>query len=105
MIELGDNQLAEYCHRSYLSVDGLWFMKAEEKYVFESSLEVDNKVWKGMPKIQARMLKSMGKLGDGVEALFDVATTKLTLGGSIFEIGKKDKLLKRCINQTLTQPT
>ena len=45
------------------------------------------------------------KLADGMEALFDVATTKLTLDGSIFEIGKKDKLLKRSINQALTQPT
>ncbi len=55
------------------------------------------------------MLRKCGsdckKLADGMEALFDVATTKLTLDGSIFEIGKKDKLLKRSINQALTQPT
>jgi hypothetical protein len=47
----------------YKSVDGLWFMKVEEKDGFNAALTVDNEVWKVMPKIQARMIKSFLVLG------------------------------------------
>lgn len=88
MIELNDKQIAEFCYQSYTAVDGLWFMKAEEKYGFDTALEIDNEVWKVLPKIQARMLKSMGKIEDGMEALFHCLTTKLTLDGFRFETEK-----------------
>ena len=88
MIELNDKQIAEFCHRSYTAVDGLWFMKVEEKYGFDAALEIDNEVWKVLPKIQARMLKSMGKMKSGMEALFECFTTKLTLEGYAFKTDK-----------------
>ncbi|GAF84732.1 unnamed protein product, partial [marine sediment metagenome] len=59
MIELSNRQIAEFWHRSYASVDGLWFMRVEERYGFDAALDIDNEVWKVLPKIQARMLKSM----------------------------------------------
>jgi hypothetical protein len=88
MIELTPKQIAEYFHRSYTAVDGLWFMKIEEKYGFDVALDIDNEVWKVFPKIQARLLKTMGKLGNGIEALYECITTKLAIEGFKFEAKK-----------------
>lgn len=85
MIKLTANQIKEYFHRSYNTVDGLWFMKVEERYGFDTALAVDNEVWKVFPKIQARLLKSMGGLDKGPRALFECITTKLGLEGFEFE--------------------
>jgi hypothetical protein len=88
MIQLTPEQIAEYFHRSYTTVDGLWFMKVEGKYGFEAALDIDNEVWKVFPKMQARLLKSLGQTGDGIEALFACLTTKLTLEGFKFKAEK-----------------
>lgn len=88
MIKLTDKQVAEFFHRSYTSVDGLWFVKVEEKYGFDVALDIDNEVWKVMPKIQARKLKSMANLDKGMEALFECLTTKLMLEGFVFDTEK-----------------
>ncbi|MCE5250270.1 L-2-amino-thiazoline-4-carboxylic acid hydrolase [bacterium] len=84
MIELSEKQIGEYHHRNYTAVDGLWFMKVEEKYGFDAALDVDNEVWKVLPKIQARMLKSFGNVGDGIDALRECLETKLRLEGFEF---------------------
>ena len=57
MTEFTDKDRAEYYHRCYKAVDGLWFVKTEEKFDFDTSLELDRDVWEVMPKIQARFLK------------------------------------------------
>jgi len=88
MIKLNDKQIAEFYHRSYTASDGLWFMKVEDKYGFDAALEIDMEVWKVLPKIQARMLKSMGKMENGMEALFECFTTKLALDGFTFKTEK-----------------
>ena len=88
MLELTPKQIAEYFQRSYAAVDGLWFMKVEEKYGFGAALDVDNEVWKVFPKIQARALKSLCKAGNGIDALFECLTTKLHLEGYKFEAKK-----------------
>src|SRR4030042_4451976 len=98
MIELTKKQIAEYFHRSYSAVDGLWFMKIEEKYGFDVALDIDNEVWKVFPKIQARLLKSMGKLGDGIDALFEAITTKLNLEGFSLKSEKVDDGFKIVLN-------
>lgn len=90
MIELSDKQISEFCHRSYTAVDGLWYMKVEEKYGFDAALEIDNEVWKVLPKIQAGMLKSIGKMENGMEALFECLTTKLVLDGFTFKTEKTE---------------
>ena len=90
MIELDGERMAEFYRRSFTSADGLWFMKVEEKYGFDNALEIDNEVWKVMPKIQARMLKSKGKLETGMEALFECFTTKLNLDGFSFSTESKN---------------
>ena len=47
-----------YLLRSCAAVNGLWFMKVEEKYGFDAALDLDAAVWAVMPKIQARQLKT-----------------------------------------------
>ena len=85
---MNDDQIAAFYHRSYTAVDGLWFMKVEEKYGLDTALDVDNEVWKVLPKIQARMLKSMMKMENGIEALFECFTAKLLLDGFRFKTEK-----------------
>ena len=84
MSELSHEQIAEFWHRSYASVDGLWFMKVEEKYGFDTALDIDNEVWKILPKIQARILKSMAGAKSGMEGLLECLKSKLNLEGFVF---------------------
>jgi len=79
-------QIIEYFSRSFKTADGLWFMKIEEKYGFDAALEADKEVWKVMPKIQARMIKTMLKLGDSETDLLESLRTKLSLEGFKFNI-------------------
>jgi hypothetical protein len=79
MGSLSDAQVAEYFNRSYRAVDGLWFMKVEEKFGFDVALHIDAEVWKVMPKIQARLIKSFSKLDEGEVALLESLKTKLFL--------------------------
>ncbi|MDD4923545.1 MAG: DUF6125 family protein [Dehalococcoidales bacterium] len=79
MLNLTENQIIEYFKKSYTSVDGLWFMKAEDKYDFDTALEIDAKVWEVMPKIQARLLKSLADSGNQLKDLLECLTTKLAL--------------------------
>ena len=81
MIRLTAEQATDYYRRSYNAVDGLWFMKVEEAHDFEAALAADNAVWQVLPKIQARKLKEMAKLGNGLEALREALAAKLTLDG------------------------
>jgi predicted ArsR family transcriptional regulator len=90
MLELTDKQIGEYFKRSYTAVDGLWFMKVEEEYGFDTALDLDDEVWKVMPKIQARKLKSMGNLEGGLDALRECLLTKLTLDGFEFTTEKAE---------------
>jgi hypothetical protein len=85
MKSLSKQQITEYFHRSYKAADGLWFMKVEEKYGFNAALEVDKEVWKVMPKIQARMIKSMLGKSDGKAALLESLKAKLSLEGYRFK--------------------
>ena len=79
MVHLTDNQIADYFHRSYAAVDGLWFMKMEERHGFDAALDVDVAVWEIMPKIQARKLKELTGQTAGLAALFECFTTKFAI--------------------------
>jgi len=89
MYSLTDKQRAEYFCRSYKAADGLWFMKVEEKHGFNAALEIDREVWKVMPKIQARMIKSMLGKGEGENALLESLKAKLSMEGFKFKVEKK----------------
>ncbi len=88
MVDLTDKQVAEYFRRSYTAVDGLWFMKIEERDGFDAALNVDEAVWKVLPKIQARAIKSMAKLENGLDGLYDGITARLFLEGFLFQTEK-----------------
>ena len=91
MTELNDKQRADYFLRSFTVVDGLWFMKIEEKFGFDKALEIDNKVWKVMPKIQARKMKELKKAGNDINALFECFRERLTLEGFTFNTERDEK--------------
>lgn len=90
MVPLTDRQIVEYFQRSYASVDGLWFVKLEERYGFDAALDLDEAVWRVMPKIQARKLKELTGLSRGIEALFECLTTKLSIEGFVFEANRNE---------------
>jgi hypothetical protein len=99
MIKLSNEQIIEFLRRSYTSIDGLWFMKMEEKYGFEAALDIDREVWKVFPRIQARLLKSMSKMDKGIEALVECYTTRLALEDFTFHIEKSDDGVKVIIEK------
>jgi hypothetical protein len=86
MDSLTDRQVSEYFHRSFKAADGLWFLKVEEKYGFEAALDVDKEVWKVLPKIQARMIKSLLGKSEAPVTLLESLTVKLSLEGFKFEV-------------------
>jgi hypothetical protein len=90
MNTLTNKQIIEFFHRSYKAADGLWFMKIEEKYGFNTALEIDKEVWKVMPKVQARMIKSMLRKNEGEAALLESLTAKLFLEGFKFKVEQNE---------------
>ena len=81
-------QKAEYLHRCYTAVDGLWFVKVQEQFGFDKALEIDEQVWKILAKIQARKMKELAGLVDGIQGLFDGFTEKLRIDGFDFQADK-----------------
>lgn len=90
MIPLTADEKAQYLSRCFYSVDGLWFMKVEERYGFDTALAIDREVWKVLPKIQARTLKTLGNLGNGLMPLKDALETKFPLEKFNFTIKESD---------------
>lgn len=84
MLKLSKGHIYKYLQRCYAAVDGLWFVKTEEKLGFKKTLEIDKAVWKVMPKIQARALKAMAPK-KGLKECFE---TKLVLDGFKFKTSK-----------------
>jgi hypothetical protein len=89
-MKLSDKQIIDYLHRSYTAVDGLWFMKVEEVYDFDTALDIDEKVWLVLPKIQARKIKSLTGLSAGLDDLYECFTTKLAIDGLVFTSEKEE---------------
>ncbi len=89
VIQLTEKQIEEFYHRSYKAVDGLWFMKVEEKYGFDAALQTDERVWQVMPKIQSRMLKAIAGSTGGIDALLECFSAKLSLDGYDFRVERE----------------
>ena len=100
MTGLTDEQKTEYFRRSYTAVDGLWFMKVEERLGFDEALRLDEAVWKVLPKIQARALKGMMHLQGGLQGLEQALSARLALEGFEYEIEPREEgfavIVKRC---------
>src|SRR4030042_4034797 len=98
-MKLTDKETAEYLYRCYTAVDGLWFVKVEEKYGFDSALDIDKEIWKIMSKIQSRFLKNKLKKDKGLEALIECFSMKLKLDSFKFKAEKiNDNKIKIKIN-------
>ena len=93
MAKLNDEEKIRYLKRSYTAIDGLWFMKVEESFNFDKALELDNEVWKVVPKIQARFLKSVLGVNNGLEALELCFTEKLRMDDIEFKVTRDGKIL------------
>lgn len=93
MRNLNDAEKIRYLKRSYSAVDGLWFMKVEDSFEFDKALEIDNEVWKVVPKIQARFLKTALGVDKGLEALEQCFTEKLWLDGIEFDVKRNQNVL------------
>ena len=89
-MNLTTEQIAEYLHRSYAAVDGLWFMKIEEAFGFDFALDIDEKVWRIIPKIQARKMKELTGRKQGIDDLYECFTAKLKLDRFQFDTKKDD---------------
>ena len=96
---LNDEEKIRYLKRSYSTVDGLWFMKVEDSFDFEKALEIDNEVWKVMPKVQARFLKTALGIDKGLEALEQCFTEKLRLDGIEFDVERNQNVLTIVISR------
>jgi hypothetical protein len=79
-------RIAEYFKKCFLSVDGLWFVKLEEAFSFDTALKIDIAVWKVLPKIEARTIKQLLSLGDGIDSLRQAFNFKLTAEEYGYEI-------------------
>lgn len=64
-----DKLIAEFFRKCFLSVDGLWFLTVEKAFSFDTALDIDVAVWKVLPKIEARTVKKLLSLGNGIESL------------------------------------
>ena len=105
MLELSDKQVADFFRRSCIVVDGLCFMKAEEKQGFAAALDLDDEVWKVFPKIQARLLKSISGVTSGMDTLSECHTTKLALEGFEFSVNSLPICTTDHVERSRTDPT
>lgn len=84
--------LKEYYKRSYFAVDGLWFMKTEERYGFEDTLKIDADVWEVLAKIQARKAKELLKIkGNKIKDLIKALELKWAAEGYEYKVSKASK--------------
>lgn len=99
MRNLNDEEKIRYLKRSYSAVDGLWFMKVEDSSDFDRALEIDNEVWKVIPKIQARFLKTALSADKGLEALEQCFIEKLKLDDIEFDVKRNQNVLTITISR------
>jgi hypothetical protein len=98
---LNSKQVKEYIQNSYAKVDGLWFLKIEEQFGFEKALDIDLEVWKVMPKIQARYLKSVPgikEIANSFDMFFECIKIKMELDNFIIKIAQTRQDTRNKIN-------
>ena len=100
MDEYTSDQIAQLLRRSYMAVDGLWFVMAEQRHGYDAALKLDEDVWKVMPKIQARKAREvLGVEGNELADLARCLGLKLAAEGHQFEIQiDEDQLEMRIVH-------
>jgi hypothetical protein len=91
---LSAKETIEYMHQNFTKVDGLWFVKVEERFGFDTALETDEEVWQVIPKMQARFLKKKLALEDGFLSFAVCIKNKLRLDNFDFTATKRKGSLK-----------
>ncbi len=85
-MRFADRDLVEMLRRSYAAVDGLWFVICEEEFGFERAMALDERVWRVMPKLQARKARELlGLTGHTPAELARALGLKLTAEGHRFQ--------------------
>lgn len=85
--DFSDAEIADFLRRSYFAVDGLWFVKTEQKYGFEDAMILDEMIWDVMPKIQARKARELlGIEGHTLGDLLMAFQLKLAAEGYEYEV-------------------
>lgn len=98
--EFSDAQVADFLRRSYFTVDGLWFVKTEEKRGFDEALELDVAVWGVMSKIQARKAKELlGIDGSSLHDLGKAFQLKMTAEGYDFDVETTEDEVKLILRE------
>lgn len=86
-METGSEMVLEMLRRSYFAVDGLWFVMLEEDEGLERALQLDERVWQVMPKIQARKARELMRAeGDTPGALVRCMALKLAAEGHRYDV-------------------
>ena len=82
-----DAQVADFLRRSYFVLDGLWFVKTEERHGTEEAMALDEAVWDVMCKVQARKARQTLAIEEGsLESLARALQLKLTAEGHDFDV-------------------
>lgn len=83
--------IVEYLRRSYTAVDGLWFMKVEERLDFDEALLLDVAVWKVVAKIQARKAcELLGLKGETLPELVAALELKFAAEQYAYRVARQD---------------
>jgi len=86
-----DTQIADFLRRSYFVVDGLWFVKTEERHGFDEAMDLDEAIWDIMSKVQVRKAKEvLGIEGDSLEDLTRAFQLKLSAEGYDYGVERDD---------------
>lgn len=97
--KFSDAQIADFLRKSYFVVDGLWFVKTEEKHGFDEAMDMDEAVWEVMSKVQARKARSLLQItGDSLEDLARAFSLKLAAEGHDFNVETTENEVKLTIN-------
>jgi len=57
--------------RTVLTADGMWFLGVEGNYGLDAAIDLDEKVWERGGAAEARRLKNMFSLGEGLQSIID----------------------------------
>jgi hypothetical protein len=90
-VDTGSEMVIEMLRRSYFAVDGLWFVMLEEDDGLERALKLDERVWRVMPKIQARKARELiGVEEDTPGALARCMALKLAAEGHRYRASSRN---------------
>ncbi len=92
--------VSAYFKRCFVAMDGLWFVMLEKMDSFEKALEIDTMVWEVMPKIQAKKIKELLRIGNpGTKDLVTALRFKLRAEEFVSEVQFQDSDIRITIEK------